>query len=77
MAVSEKNEKLGAELDTHSDDNGVLANDNGPLVCPPCTTDKKLLWRIDCHVVPWLCIMYLLAFLGKLSIFIHIIRARN
>lgn len=34
-------------------------------VCPPHTTDRKLMWRIDLHVLPFLCIMYLLAFLGK------------
>lgn len=33
--------------------------------CPPHTTERKLVARIDLHVVPWLCIMYLLAFLGE------------
>ena len=32
---------------------------------PAHTTERKLLAKIDCHVVPWLCIMYLLAFLGE------------
>lgn len=41
-------------------------DDNRPLpLCPPHTTDRKLLARIDMRVVPFLCIMYLLAFLGK------------
>jgi hypothetical protein len=44
--------------------NSVTDNDAGP-VCPPHTTEGKLLWKIDYHVVPFLCIMYLLAFLGK------------
>lgn len=34
------------------------------LVCPPSTTDRKLMAKIDFHVIPFLCIMYLLAFLG-------------
>ena len=33
--------------------------------CPPHTTESKLVSKIDRHVLPWLCIMYLLAFLGK------------
>jgi MFS family permease len=33
--------------------------------CPAHTTDRKLLTKIDFHVIPFLCIMYLLAFLGK------------
>lgn len=33
--------------------------------CPPHTTERKLVAKIDLHVVPWLCVMYLLAFLGK------------
>jgi hypothetical protein len=33
--------------------------------CPPHTTETKLLAKIDLHVLPWLCLMYLLAFLGK------------
>jgi hypothetical protein len=33
--------------------------------CPPHTTERKLLTRIDLRVVPFLCIMYLLAFLGE------------
>ena len=53
-----------------SDSNGV--DSDGPavlreedVVCPPHTTESKLMWKVDYHVVPWLCIMYLLAFLGR------------
>ena len=28
------------------------------LQCPPHTTERKLLTRIDFHVLPFLCIMY-------------------
>ncbi len=48
---------------TGSDESNI--GDAGP-VCPPHTTASKLMWRIDLHVVPFLCIMYLLAFLGML-----------
>lgn len=27
-------------------------------ICPPHTTERKLLTRIDFHVIPFLCIMY-------------------
>jgi hypothetical protein len=30
--------------------------------------EKKLLWKVDCHVVPPLLILYLLAFLDRVNI---------
>ncbi|KAH8688239.1 major facilitator superfamily domain-containing protein [Ilyonectria robusta] len=36
--------------------------------CPPHTTERKLVTKIDFHVVPFLCIMYLLAFLDRVNI---------
>ncbi|KAL7776766.1 hypothetical protein CFE70_007185 [Pyrenophora teres f. teres 0-1] len=36
--------------------------------CPPNTTETKLVARIDFHVLPFLCIMYLLAFLDRVNI---------
>jgi len=36
--------------------------------CPPHTTEAKLVRRIDLHVIPFLCIMYLLAFLDRVNI---------
>lgn len=33
--------------------------------CPSHTTERKLLAKIDLHVVPFLCILYLLAFLDR------------
>lgn len=33
--------------------------------CPPHTTERKLITRIDFRVIPCLCIMYLLAFLDR------------
>jgi hypothetical protein len=43
---------------------GVTYDEAGLPVCPSSTTERKLMWKIDLHVIPWLCIMYLLAFLG-------------
>ena len=33
-------------------------DDDMPVQCPPHTTERKLLLRIDAHVMPFLCIMY-------------------
>ncbi|KAF1839119.1 MFS general substrate transporter [Decorospora gaudefroyi] len=38
------------------------------VTCPSNTTESKLLTRIDLHVIPFLCIMYLLAFLDRVNI---------
>lgn len=38
------------------------------VVCPAHTTERKLVTKIDLHVVPFLCIMYLLAFLDRVNI---------
>jgi hypothetical protein len=42
-------------------------NEEAPelVTCPPHTTEAKLVRRIDLHVIPFLCIMYLLAFLDR------------
>ncbi|KAF2280629.1 MFS general substrate transporter [Westerdykella ornata] len=39
-----------------------------PIQCPAHTTERKLVTRIDLHVIPFLCIMYLLAFLDRVNI---------
>ena len=55
---------------TDAEQNGKtehVYDDDLPVVCPPHTTERKLVAKIDLHVIPFLCIMYLLAFLGKLS----------
>ncbi|KAG0645324.1 MFS transporter prlL [Hyphodiscus hymeniophilus] len=38
------------------------------VVCPPHTTEKKLMAKIDLRVIPFLCILYLLAFLDRVNI---------
>jgi len=44
--------------------------DHDPLdvVCPPHTTEKKLMAKIDLRVIPFLCLLYLLAFLDRVNI---------
>ncbi|KAB2574912.1 Major facilitator superfamily [Lasiodiplodia theobromae] len=36
--------------------------------CPPHTTERRLVNRIDFHVIPYLCVLYLLAFLDRVNI---------
>lgn len=36
--------------------------------CPSHTTERRLVTRIDLHVIPYLCILYLLAFLDRVNI---------
>ena len=36
-----------------------------PITCPPNTTERKLMARVDLRVIPFLSIMYLLAFLDR------------
>lgn len=40
-------------------------DDDLHVQCPPHTTERKLVRRIDFRVIPCLCIMYLLAFLDR------------
>ncbi|KAF2722420.1 MFS general substrate transporter [Polychaeton citri CBS 116435] len=43
-------------------------DDDLHVECPSHTTERKLVSRIDLHVLPFLCIMYLLAFLDRVNI---------
>lgn len=43
-------------------------DDDLHVQCPPHTTERRLVARIDLHVIPFLCIMYLLAFLDRVNI---------
>jgi len=36
--------------------------------CPPHTTEKRLMAKVDFRVIPFLCILYLLAFLDRVNI---------
>ncbi|KAK4610569.1 hypothetical protein CLAFUW4_14005 [Fulvia fulva] len=43
-------------------------DDDLHVQCPPHTTERKLVTKIDLHVIPFLCILYLLAFLDRVNI---------
>jgi hypothetical protein len=50
-------------------------DDDLNVPCPPHTTERRLVNKIDWHVLPYLCIMYLLAFLDRyVTLFFHIFR---
>ena len=46
----------------------TIHHDPALVPCPPNTTEAKLVTKIDLHVIPFLCIMYLLAFLDRVNI---------
>ena len=48
--------------------NGAAQFDDLHVVCPPHTTERKLMRNIDLRVMPFLCILYLLAFLDRVNI---------
>lgn len=61
----------GLEGQAHKEDVGLSQNayeEDLPIQCPPHTTERRLVSKIDLHVIPWLCIMYLLAFLDRVNI---------
>ncbi|QIW97487.1 hypothetical protein AMS68_003005 [Peltaster fructicola] len=43
-------------------------DDDLHVQCPPHTTERRLVTRIDSRVIPFLCILYLLAFLDRVNI---------
>ncbi|CAM1510834.1 Fc.00g083470.m01.CDS01 [Cosmosporella sp. VM-42] len=45
-----------------------IYDDDLHVECPSHTTERKLVTKIDFHVIPFLCIMYLLAFLDRVNI---------
>jgi hypothetical protein len=38
------------------------------VVCPPHTTERRLVSRIDFRLMPFIIIMYLLAFLDRVNV---------
>lgn len=65
MADSRKSEDLDGGSPTSLDRVETGTPYDETLVCPPHTTERKLVNKIDFHVVPFLCILYLLAFLDR------------
>jgi hypothetical protein len=45
--------------------NDTEFDDDLHVPCPPHTTERRLVNKIDWHVLPYLCILYLLAFLDR------------
>ncbi|CCM03964.1 uncharacterized protein FIBRA_06120 [Fibroporia radiculosa] len=43
-------------------------SDVDPKIRFPCVDERKLMFKVDMHVVPILCIMYLMAFLDRVNI---------
>jgi hypothetical protein len=39
-----------------------------PVACPPHTTERRLMQKIDLHVIPCLVVLYTLAFLDRINI---------
>lgn len=65
MGVQVANEKASNGSLDDSQDNAVLeASSFEEVPVPEGTTERRIMAKIDFHVVPFLCIMYLLAFLG-------------
>jgi hypothetical protein len=64
--LSTAKDEGGSEIPTASypHTNGIV-DDDLHVPCPPHTTDRRLVNKIDWHVIPFLCIMYLLAFLDR------------
>ncbi|RDW68422.1 putative transporter-3 [Coleophoma crateriformis] len=52
----------------HEHNGGLVEYDELHVPCPPHTTEKKLMTKIDFRVIPFLCILYLLAFLDRVNI---------
>nr|POE48315.1 putative transporter [Quercus suber] len=53
---------------TNYDQASPSYDDDLHVQCPSHTTERRLVTRIDWHVIPWLCVMYLLAFLDRVNI---------
>jgi hypothetical protein len=59
------NEKSSGDVQSEEAVGATVAAPVAEVQCPPHTTERRLMTKIDLHVVPFLCIMYLLAFLGE------------
>lgn len=61
----------GGSPDYHQErvENGYSGEyDELGVVCPPHTTEKKMMARIDLHILPFISLLYLLAFLDRVNI---------
>ena len=53
---------------TYNPEAGVAEYDELHVPCPPHTTEKRLMAKIDIRLLPFLSILYLLAFLDRVNI---------
>ncbi len=60
-----RRQPYGDKYDPDLAHTGAQYDDDLPVVCPSHTTEAKLLRKIDLKVLPFLCILYLLAFLDR------------
>lgn len=70
-SVPSDSEKAGDEIvgnNTYHPGTADVAYDELHVQCPPHTTERKLMTRIDWQLIPFLCILYLLAFLDRVNI---------
>src|SRR6202035_269240 len=53
-----------------ADEKGVpnYIDDNGRFIEKSPSEQRKLMWKIDIHVIPWIAILYFLAFLDRVNI---------
>lgn len=60
----------GVTTDAYDNNNKAasVASAGAEPVCPPHTTDRKLTTRIDTHIIPFVAVLYLLAFLDRVNI---------
>jgi hypothetical protein len=64
----ETNNYYDPNITSNGANDGRIEYDELHVVCPPHTTEKKLMAKIDLRVIPFLCILYLLAFLDRVNI---------
>ncbi|KAI1131533.1 MFS general substrate transporter [Nemania abortiva] len=65
---NEKGEEVFPSTNTYHPGTIDSDNDEYAIRCPPHTTERKLLTRIDWHILPFVSIMYLFAFLDRVNI---------
>ncbi|KAI1144003.1 MFS general substrate transporter [Hypoxylon sp. FL0543] len=64
-------EKPGEEVvgnNTYHPGTSDIEYDELHVPCPPHTTERRIITRIDWQLIPFLCILYLLAFLDRVNI---------
>jgi hypothetical protein len=66
-AVIDHSNGVGDIVD-HSSNGELGEYDELGVRCPPHTTEKKLKARIDYHILPFIIILYLLAFLDRVNV---------